>query len=194
MVHPLLFWCGFPPKSHGKTPNFPRCRPLPLWKTPTQQYARLVVIHTPKIRLYPTKVPKKPYFTRIIPDFGRDVHRVFHRVWETFRENCGKVHRRGGSFPQGSKRAARGISRRFRADEKAGNEVTFFQKGVAFSRQVCYNRGVNSISYLPVAQLDSASDSDSEGRRFESFRVGQKSTSFDRSLSIFTSSLFTLHS
>ena len=28
--------------------------------------------------------------------------------------------------------------------------------------------------FLPVAQLDSASDSDSEGRRFESFRVGQK--------------------
>ena len=27
---------------------------------------------------------------------------------------------------------------------------------------------------LPVAQLDSASDSDSEGRRFKSFRVGQK--------------------
>ena len=30
------------------------------------------------------------------------------------------------------------------------------------------------LIYLPVAQLDSASDSDSEGRRFESFRVGQK--------------------
>ena len=44
-----------------------------------------------------------------------------------------------------------------------------------------------------MAQLDSASDSDSEGRRFESFRVGQKSTSFDRSLSIFTSSLLPLH-
>ena len=29
--------------------------------------------------------------------------------------------------------------------------------------------------FLPVAQLDSASDSDSEGRRFESYRVGQKS-------------------
>ena len=28
-------------------------------------------------------------------------------------------------------------------------------------------------AYLPVAQLDSASDSDSEGRRFESCRVGQ---------------------
>ena len=27
---------------------------------------------------------------------------------------------------------------------------------------------------LPVAQLDSASDSDSEGQRFESVRVGQK--------------------
>ena len=30
------------------------------------------------------------------------------------------------------------------------------------------------IKYLPVAQLDSASDSDSEGHRFESVRVGQK--------------------
>ena len=39
--------------------------------------------------------------------------------------------------------------------------------------------------HLPVAQLDSASDSDSEGRRFESFRAGQKTTSFDRSLSFF---------
>ena len=28
--------------------------------------------------------------------------------------------------------------------------------------------------FLPVAQLDSASDSDSEGRRFKSYRVGQK--------------------
>ena len=42
-----------------------------------------------------------------------------------------------------------------------------------------------TISYLPVAQLDSASDSDSEGRRFKSFRAGQKSTSIDRCLSIF---------
>ena len=31
-----------------------------------------------------------------------------------------------------------------------------------------------TTEYLPVAQLDSASDSDSEGRRFESFRAGQK--------------------
>ena len=33
---------------------------------------------------------------------------------------------------------------------------------------------VQCYMHLPVAQLDSASDSDSEGRRFESFRVGQK--------------------
>ena len=32
---------------------------------------------------------------------------------------------------------------------------------------------INRLSYLPVAQLDSASDSDSEGQRFESVRVGQ---------------------
>ena len=41
----------------------------------------------------------------------------------------------------------------------------------------------NLFSLLPVAQLDSASDSDSEGRRFKSFRVGQKTTS--RGLSFF---------
>ena len=35
------------------------------------------------------------------------------------------------------------------------------------------------ITHLPVAQLDSASDSDSEGRRFESFRAGQKNTDGD---------------
>ena len=36
--------------------------------------------------------------------------------------------------------------------------------------------------FLPVAQLDSASDSDSEGRRFESFRVGQKIDKFRKKL------------
>ena len=35
---------------------------------------------------------------------------------------------------------------------------------------MCYNM---KVIYLPVAQLDSASDSDSEGRRFKSFRAGQ---------------------
>ena len=41
-----------------------------------------------------------------------------------------------------------------------------------------------NILFLPVAQLDSASDSDSEGPRFESARVGQKITlaSFDVSV------------
>ena len=37
---------------------------------------------------------------------------------------------------------------------------------------------VQQIS-LPVAQLDSASDSDSEGRRFESYRVGQSPKSLE---------------
>ena len=41
---------------------------------------------------------------------------------------------------------------------------------------LCYN--TKAQINLPVAQLDSASDSDSEGQRFESVRVGQKSTSF----------------
>ncbi len=31
-------------------------------------------------------------------------------------------------------------------------------------------------NHLPVAQLDSASDSDSEGQRFESARAGQSKT------------------
>ena len=43
--------------------------------------------------------------------------------------------------------------------------------------KVSFRKNKNLIYiYLPVAQLDSASDSDSEGRRFESFRVGQKRT------------------
>ena len=44
---------------------------------------------------------------------------------------------------------------------------------LAFARKLWYNSAVGKIKYLPVAQLDSASDSDSEGRRFESFRAGQ---------------------
>ena len=36
------------------------------------------------------------------------------------------------------------------------------------------------ITHLPVAQLDSASDSDSEGRRFESCWAGQKNTDGDK--------------
>ena len=36
----------------------------------------------------------------------------------------------------------------------------------------------NQMLYLPVAQLDRASDSDSEGRRFKSCRVGQKFDKF----------------
>ncbi len=39
--------------------------------------------------------------------------------------------------------------------------------------------------YLPVAQLDSASDSDSEGRRFESYRVGQKSVDKNRRIFLY---------
>ena len=34
------------------------------------------------------------------------------------------------------------------------------------------------LKQLPVAQLDRAPDSDSEGRRFESYRVGQKFDKF----------------
>ena len=44
--------------------------------------------------------------------------------------------------------------------------------GSLFTFLFFYDR-INWLSYLPVAQLDSASDSDSEGQRFESVRVGQ---------------------
>ena len=47
-----------------------------------------------------------------------------------------------------------------------------FLTGLAFVYGVWYNTLTHQ--YLPVAQLDSASDSDSEGQRFESARVGQK--------------------
>ena len=112
---------------------------------------------------------------RIFPQNGRDVHRLFHSLWETSLIFCGKVHRQKGSFPQGQFPCKTVFFRAKNGDRKGARTVTFFQKGVAFFLQVCYN-DVVKISYLPVAQLDSASDSDSEGRRFESFRVGQKRT------------------
>ena len=43
-----------------------------------------------------------------------------------------------------------------------------------------------SIKNLPVAQLDSASDSDSEGQRFESVRVGQNNKREDNFLPYFS--------
>ncbi len=51
-------------------------------------------------------------------------------------------------------------------------EEFFLQKGLQF--QMDCGIILSFKFFLPVAQLDSASDSDSEGRRFESFRVGQK--------------------
>ena len=49
-------------------------------------------------------------------------------------------------------------------------------------------------AYLPVAQLDRATDSDSVGRRFESCRVGQTdSPPFWRGLSVCHSSEENLH-
>ena len=51
-----------------------------------------------------------------------------------------------------------------------------FQKKSAFllynARLLWYNTHYK-LKFLPVAQLDSASDSDSEGQRFKSVRVGQ---------------------
>ena len=48
--------------------------------------------------------------------------------------------------------------------------LSFWLKGLAKREKLCYT---NTCTNLPVAQLDSASDSDSEGQRFESVRVGQ---------------------
>ena len=87
----------------------------------------------------------------------------------TMEKSTGK----GGFFHRGIAPLQSSIFCQKKAVEKGAHRPTFFEKGVAFLNQVCYN-GVVKISYLPVAQLDSASDSDSEGRRFESFRVGQQ--------------------
>ena len=66
------------------------------------------------------------------------------------------------------------------------NPLTYTRiNGTMFKRTeqfcVCFFK----IKYLPVAQLDSASDSDSEGRRFESYRVGQKTKNERRGCSFF---------
>ena len=55
-------------------------------------------------------------------------------------------------------------------DEKP--RTLFLEKGLHFCK-VYDIIARYEIEYLPVAQLDSASDSDSEGQRFESARVGQ---------------------
>ena len=53
-----------------------------------------------------------------------------------------------------------------------------------FAKATFPSRG--RLIYLPVAQPDSASDSDSEGPRFESAQVGQKSRFYGRDFSIDT--------
>ncbi len=53
-------------------------------------------------------------------------------------------------------------------ERNTGRGGNFSKKGLQFTGDC----GIIPM-FLPVAQLDSASDSDSEGRRFESFRVGQ---------------------
>ena len=64
--------------------------------------------------------------------------------------------------------------------EKSFCRTKIFAKNLVKRRTLWYNIPVAMRNYaqqpifLPVAQLDSASDSDSEGRRFKSFRVGQK--------------------
>ena len=72
----------------------------------------------------------------------------------------------------------------------------FFRLGLYTSEKLCYNtRGCEvelPITYAPVAQLDSASDSDSEGRWFESSRAYQnKSTCFRRCFCFYLARNFT---
>ena len=65
---------------------------------------------------------------------------------------------------------------------------SFFKKALAIYQKSCYNvqRAIAPyIRFLPVAQLDSASDSDSEGQRFESAWVGQKINTGHRPVFIF---------
>ena len=54
-----------------------------------------------------------------------------------------------------------------------GKIIFFLKSTLHLKKVVLYYIGIKK-GHLPVAQLDSASDSDSEGRRFESCRVGQK--------------------
>ena len=44
---------------------------------------------------------------------------------------------------------------------------------VAFSAPIQHRRAIKRVPYAPVAQLDRASDYESEGRMFESCRVRQ---------------------
>ena len=52
-----------------------------------------------------------------------------------------------------------------------GKIIFFLKSTLHLKKVVLYYIGIKK-GHLPVAQLDSASDSDSEGRRFESCRVG----------------------
>ena len=69
-------------------------------------------------------------------------------------------------------------------------KYSFFRKigFFYFTKYVFCDTIHKSILYLPVAQLDSASDSDSEGQRFESVRVGQKNDKFRQKFVVFYSS------
>ena len=58
----------------------------------------------------------------------------------------------------------------------APQDHLFLEKHFTFEKR-CAILHKHLNKHLPVAQLDSASDSDSEGRRFESCRVGQKGAS-----------------
>ena len=164
------FFCVF---STKKPPKFTSCHSLPLWKTPR-----------PNIAVWWLSTPPKFDFNRPKPPNCLILCSKFQKMAEMstdFSTACGKLlgitveksTGKGVVFHRGIAPLQSSIFCQKRAEEKGGCLPTFFEKGVAFLEQVCYN-DVVKISYLPVAQLDSASDSDSEGRRFESFRVGQK--------------------
>ena len=116
-------------------------------------------------------------------EFSTGCGKLFGTAVEKSTGGGGVFHRsqaplRGGSFV-GNRRAKRDLAARL-----------FFKKGLHFSL-LC---GIipRYTKHLPVAQLDSASDSDSEGRRFESFRVGQKESRVSGFLFVLFTLLFSL--
>ena len=88
---------------------------------------------------------------------------ILYRIFISAAEDFGNMQAK-----KRRKKAFGGVKTRFL-------RYNFLEKGLHFPKVYGIIAGYGSGSvYLPVAQLDSASDSDSEGRRFESFRVGQR--------------------
>ena len=73
----------------------------------------------------------------------------------------------------------------------------YFRKSVDSESVLCYNKArvkrqimFPIYIYPPVAKLDIAADSDSEGRGFESLRAGQEKTALGRHFRPFCAVLF----